>query len=185
MKELFEAIREHDWSRVQALVDADPSLAIFAASMQGDSERIKELLAANRALVSQPSSDGWTPLHLAAYFGSAPAVRVLLDGGAAVNARSTNAMQNLPLHAAASGGHAEIVKLLIDRGASVNGRQHGGWAPLHAAALTGDLEMARALVAGGADISPRAENNQQPLDLALTKGHQEMVEYLESLGAKL
>ena len=52
MKELFEAIRAGDLSRVKALVDADPSLAIFAAAIQGDTARIEELLAANRSLVS-------------------------------------------------------------------------------------------------------------------------------------
>ena len=46
MKELFEAIRAGDSSRVAELVAADPSLAIFAASIQGDTARIEELLAA-------------------------------------------------------------------------------------------------------------------------------------------
>ena len=36
MKELFEAIRAGDSSRVAELVAADPSLAIFAAAIQGD-----------------------------------------------------------------------------------------------------------------------------------------------------
>jgi hypothetical protein len=36
MKELFEAVRAGDLARVQALVDADPSLAIFAAAILGD-----------------------------------------------------------------------------------------------------------------------------------------------------
>ena len=39
MKELFEAVRAGDLARVQALVDADPSLAIFAAAMQGETAR--------------------------------------------------------------------------------------------------------------------------------------------------
>jgi uncharacterized protein len=185
MKELFEAIRAGDLSRVNALVEADPALAIFAASMRGDTAAIEELLTANRSLVSGMSEDGWTPLHLAAYFGKRDAARVLLNKGAAVNARSTNAMQNMPLHAAAAGKHAEIARLLIDRGASVDARQHGGWTPMHAAALTGDVPLATILVEAGADVSARAENNQRPLDLALTNGQQNMVEFLETHGAAL
>ncbi len=111
--------------------------------------------------------------------------RLLLNKGAEVNARSTNAMENMPLHAAAAGKHSEVVKLLIDRGASANVRQHGGWTPLHAAAQNGDLESARTLVAGGADVQTRADNNQSALDLALTKGQQAMVDYLEANGARL
>jgi ankyrin repeat protein len=185
MKELFEAIRAGDSSRVAALVEADPSLAIFAASIQGETANLDELLTANRSLVSALSTDGWTPLHLAAFFGKKDAARLLLNKGAPVNARSTNAMENMPLHAAAAGKSTEIAKLLIDHGANVNARQHGGWTPLHAAAQNGDLEMARSLVGAGADVQTRAENNQTALDLALMGGKQEMVEYLESNGASL
>ncbi len=185
MNELFAAVREGDLSKVAALVEADPTLAIFAAAIVGDTGQLETLLTANRALTSAVSTDGWTPLHLAAFFGKDDAARLLLNKGALVNARSTNAMQNAPIHAAAAGRHAGLVKLLIDHGASANARQHGGWTPLHAAAQNGDLEMARTLVAGGADVQSRAENNQTALDLALTKGQQAMVEYLESNGAHL
>lgn len=185
MKELFEAVRAGDLSRVAALVEADPSLAIFAASILGETAQIETLLTGNRSLVGLLSSDGWTPLHLAAFFGKLDAARLLLNNGAVVNARSTNPMQNMPLHAAAAGKHAEVAKLLIEHGAPVNARQHGGWAPIHAAAQNGDIELAKVLVAAGADVMVRAENNQTALDLALTKGHQAMVEYLESNGASL
>ncbi|HLX45699.1 MAG TPA: ankyrin repeat domain-containing protein [Bryobacteraceae bacterium] len=185
MKELFDVIRAGDSSQVAALVAADPSLAIFAASIQGETARIEELLSANRSLVSALSSDGWTPLHLAAFFGKLEAARLLLNKGAQVNARSTNPMQNMPLHAAAAGKHSEIIKLLLDHGASANARQHGGWTPLHAVAQNGDVDSAKALLSSGADVEARADNSQRALDLALTKGQQAMVEFLEANGAKL
>jgi len=184
MKELFEAIRAGNSSQVAALVAADPSLAIFAAVM-GDPAPLEALLSGNRSLISAVSTDGWTPLHLAAFFGKTESVRILLNKGAEVTARSTNPMQNMPLHAAAAGRHAEIVKLLLDHGAPANARQHGGWTPLHAAAQNGDLDSARALVSSGADVKARADNNQSALDLALTAGQQAMVEFLEANGAQL
>jgi ankyrin repeat protein len=189
MNELYEAVRANDSARVQALLEADPTLAIFAAAMQGatqgETTHLDELLAANRSLVSAVSPDGWTPLHLAAFFGAADAARALLNKGASPSARSTNAMQNLPLHAAAAGGHANLVKLLIEHGSPVGARQHGGWTALHAAAQSGDVGMAEILISAGADVSARADNNQCALDLALTKGHQPMVEFLEAHGAIL
>lgn len=185
MKELFEAIRAGDLSRVAALVEADPTLAIFAASIQGETARIEELLAGNRSLISSLSTDGWTPLHLAAFFGKKDAVRLLLNKGAEVNARSTNPMANTPLHAAAAGKDTETAKILLDHGANANARQHGGWTALHAAAQNGDVEMARALIASGADVQVRADNHQNALDLALTKGQQGMVDFLETHGARL
>src|SRR6185437_11435842 len=126
MKQLYEAIRAGDQQRAAALVDADPSLAIFAAAIQGDLTHLETLLAANRSLVSAISEDGWTPLHLASFFGKPDAARLLLNRGAEVNARSTNSMENTPLHAAVAGRNAEIVSILLERGASANARQSGG-----------------------------------------------------------
>jgi uncharacterized protein len=185
MKELFEAIRAGDLSRVTALVEADPSLAIFAAAILGRTEEVERLIAGNRSLVSVLSSDGWTPLHLAAFFGHRETALALLNKGAPLSARSTNEMHNTPLHAAAAGRHAAIVKLLLDHGAAANASQHGGWTPLHAAAQHGDVEMAKLLVDAGADVKARADNHQSALDLALTKGQQSMVDFLEANGASL
>ena len=55
-------------AQVQALVGADPMLAIFAAVVAGDETESDALLSANRSLISAISPDGWTPLHLAAHF---------------------------------------------------------------------------------------------------------------------
>ncbi len=185
MQELYTAVRSGDAAQVQAVIDADPGLAIFAAAMRGDAPRIEALLAANRSLASAFSPDGWTALHLACHFGREDAARALVNKGADVMARSTNAMSNTPLHAAAAGRAVKVAKLLLERGASANARQNGGWTPLHAAAQNGDLELAGGLIEAGADSNARAENQQTPLDLALTRGHQEMVELLEARGARL
>lgn len=185
MKELFEAVRSGDLARVRDLVAADPSLAIFAAAILGETDQLEALLTANRSLLAASSDDGWTPLHLAAFFGRSEAVRLLLNKGAEVAARSTNGMRNTALHAAAAGRHAGVAKLLLDHGADANARQEGGWAPLHASAQSGDLETARVLVEGGADPSVRADNQQRPLDLAVLKAQQAMVEFLEARGARL
>jgi adenosylhomocysteine nucleosidase len=184
MKELFEAVRANDAARIEALVAADPTLAIFAAAMTGDTEKLEALLTGNRSLVNAVS-DGWTALHLAAFFGQEAAARALLNKGASTKMRSTNAMNNLPIHAAAAGKHTSIVKLLLEHGTPANAQQHGGWTALHAAAQHGDVDMARVLVANGADVSARADNQQRPLDLAVLKAHQTMVEFLESNGASL
>jgi uncharacterized protein len=160
-------------------------LDIFSASMMGNVAKLEQLLAGDKSLVAQVSHDGWTPLHLAAFFDAEPAVKLLLNHGASVSARATNQMRNMPIHAAAARRSAATVKILIEHGAQVNAQQHGGWMPLHAAAQNGDLLTTALLVDAGADVNARADNNQRPLDLALTKGHQNIVDYLESKGARL
>jgi len=185
MQQLYEAFRARDRERANAVVAADPNLAIFAAALFGDSAEIEKLLAANRSLVSAVSPDGWLPLHLAAHFGHTYAASALLNRGAHVNALSTNALRNTPLHAAAAGRAQAVAKLLLDAGAIANSRQNGGWTPLHSVAQNGDIEFARLLTEAGADVNALADNQQRPLDLALTKGHQAMVDFLESHGASL
>lgn len=159
-------------------------LDIFAACLAGVNERLVELLAADRGLVNSYSHDGWTPLHLVAFFGRPDLAEILLANGADVHARSTNQMHNTPLHAAVAGKRPDLASVLLSHGAEVNARQHGGWMPLHAAAQNGDTELARLLISLGAEVNARAENNQTPLDLALTKGHGSVVELLESHGAE-
>lgn len=185
MKELFEAVRANDTGRIAALVAADPALAIFAAAMTGDVAQLETLLTGNRSLTTAVSTDGWTALHLAAFFGQEAAARTLLNKGADVKMRSTNPMNNLALHAAAAGKHVPLMKLLLEHGTPANAQQHGGWTALHAAAQHGDVDMARMLIENGANISARADNQQRPLDLAVLKANQAMVTFLESNGATL
>jgi uncharacterized protein len=165
------------------LLDRGASLDVFLAAMNGSVDRLKELIGGEPALSRGLSLDGWTPLHLAAFFNHPEAARLLIDAGADVNARSTNAMTNMALHAAVAGRAADVARILLERGAQVNATQHGGWTPLHGAAQSGNTELARLLIAAGGDVRARADNQQCALDLALTRGHQEMVRLLEEYGA--
>lgn len=160
------------------LVRSGAAVDAHTASAMGDTTRIEKSLAADPEVVNKHSVDGWTPLHLAAFFGQKRAAELLLSRGASALARSTNAMNNHPIHAAAAGRSRDLVALLLEHGAEVNATQHGGWTPLHAAAQNGDPEMTAVLLANGADPSIRADNNQSALDLALGKGAQEVVDLL-------
>jgi ankyrin repeat protein len=161
------------------LLEKGVELDVFAACMAGAKERVVELIEANPALIGEYSHDGWTPLHLACFFGQAAVAEALISRGADVRARSHNPMRNTPLHAAAAGRSKDAVRTLLENGADVNARQEGGWTALHAASQNGDVEMVRLLIAGGADVQARAENQQNAMDLALTKGHQAVVDLLD------
>lgn len=163
----------------QLLLASGAKVDAFIAAAAGDTRRLEQAVAADPAVLQRHSADGWTPLHLAAFFGHKEAARRLLDAGASVLARSSNGMNNHPLHAAAAGKRRDLVALLLERGADVNATQAGGWTALHAAAQNGDAEMATVLLANGADRAMRADNGQNALDLALGKGAQEVVDLLD------
>ncbi len=95
--------------------------------------------------------DGFRPLQLAAFFGHAQVVRVLLDAGADVAARSTNGMALQALHSAAASGHIGIVSMLLEAGADPNSEQVGGYTALDAADQIGDTDLQALLVAAGAE----------------------------------
>lgn len=64
------------------------------------------------------SNLGWTPLHLASYFGHKTVVEFLLDQGADINA--VNDSGDTPLHKAAFVGREDIVCVLLARNANIN-----------------------------------------------------------------
>lgn len=164
------------------LLEVRPHLDFFEACVAGQTAVVMNAIGENNSLLESHNTDGWTPLHLAAFFGHPELAQALLDKNAPVDARSTNAMKNTPLHAAAAGGKTNLVQILLRNGADVNARQEGGWTALHASAQNGNRPMVEALIANGADAQARAANNQTPLDLALLKGHGEIVALLEELG---
>jgi ankyrin repeat protein len=166
------------------LLELGIELDFFAATMAGAGSRVKELIDAEPTLVTSYSHDGWTPLHLAAFFAQPSVADALLAHGADVNARARNGTTNTPLHAGAAGRNLDVVRALVEHGADVNARQEGGFTALHSAALNGDVEIARLLISHGADVQARASNNQNALDLALTKGHQAMVNLLDESAAQ-
>jgi ankyrin repeat protein len=167
------------------LLKQGAQLNFFDECVAGETASVMAQIEATPALLESHSSDGWTPLHLAAFFGAKDLAEALLAKGAAIDARSTNNMQNTPLHAAIAGRRTALVEFLLERGANANARQTGGWTALQGAAQGGDREMVEMLIAHGADLNARADNNQCALDMALMRGHQDIADLLEGLGAKL
>jgi ankyrin repeat protein len=165
----------------ELLMGAGPPADIFEASaFTGQVERGKALLDADPSLATAWSPDGFTPLHLAAYFGQDEMAKFLVDHGADVNAVSRNPMALQPLHSAASSRSAGIVRLLLERGAAVNAKQHGGYTPLHAAASNGDVATTELLLSFGANPEQTTDDHRTPIDFAREKGAENIVSLLRS-----
>lgn len=156
------------------LVDAGPPLDIFLAASIDRADRVKELLAADPALASAYSDDGFTALHFAAYFGATDAIAALIASGAAIEAKTKNFLENAPLHAAAAGGRIEAARLLLRHGADPNARQHGRSTPLMTAAFANNRELAELLIARNANVELRNADGKTAADVAASIGNMEL-----------
>jgi ankyrin repeat protein len=169
---------------------------LFQAIRANDLAGLAQQLSAGSDVHARDAR-GNTPLIYAAAFGSAEAVRLLIENGAEPNARNglgataliwaaadlpklrllvahaadVNARSRLGrtalMIAAACDGCAENVRLLIEKGAAVDGKDNGGTTALALAAQAGDVESMRLLLAHGADARAASGGGLTPLMLAL------------------
>jgi ankyrin repeat protein len=160
----------------------------YQAIRQNDLSALQSLVREHG--IDTKGSQGQTPLMLAAAFGSADAVRVLIASGADVKMASpagvtavhwavtdigktrtlidagadVHAVTQLgrtPLIiAAAAHDSSDVVRLLLSKGANVNAADNTGVTPLIAAANADNLEVATMLLAHGADVHSKARTGQ-------------------------
>lgn len=164
-------------SRIGQLLD------IFEASAVGDALTLRQILNETPQAAHDFSGDGWTPLHLAAAFGTPEAAQVLIENGAHVDAVSKNPQTNQPLHAAlALGRNSETIELLLKAGANPNARQTGGFTPIFSAAAANRRDLVELLIAHGADPSISNDFAQTAAGFARERNHTELADWLDGLG---
>lgn len=163
--EVLDALYRGDRERVDALLADGPDLTIFEAAAVGDAARVHELLLLEAGFVDLWSPDGFTALHLAAFFGHPDVAAELLRRGADVSAVARNPLGVQALHSAAAGGHTDVARVLLEHGADPNARQEGGFVPIHAAAQSGNDELYELLVANGADQEAATDDGRTAADL--------------------
>jgi ankyrin repeat protein len=133
-----------------ALRQSLDALDVFEAAALGEREALLAALAADPGAARAYSSDGFTALHLAAFFRQPEAARLLLERGADPGAVARNPMQVQPLHSAAAASQLDIARALLDAGADPDARQHGGHTALDAATRNGDQALVDLLLRRGA-----------------------------------
>ncbi len=158
--ELLTALYTQRVDEAAALASRLPRLDVFEAAAMGDDARLRELLNADPAYARSWSDDGFTPLHLAAFFAHPECVRTLIEAGADADACSQNAMSVHPLHSAVASRSLRCVELLLAAGSDPNARQAGGYTPLHEAVHNGDPAIEAAFLAAGADTSLRSDDGR-------------------------
>jgi ankyrin repeat protein len=127
---LYLAMRE-DAPKVAAALLAHPATRIDATNAVGETPLMMAALRGRLDWIqrfiergAQVQRDGWTPLHYAASGPEPRAVKLLLDRGAPIDARSPNG--STPLMMAARYGDEAATQELIARGADPTLRNERG-----------------------------------------------------------
>ncbi len=149
-------------------------LDLYEAATLGRAARLKTILGQSRLRVNEAGPEGFTPLGLAAFFGHADAVKVLLEHGAAVNDKDRSRFGNTALDAAVAANSADVVRILLAAGADPNVRDSADYTPLHKAAANGNGDIVRMLLEHGADATAARKGGGTPAEEALAKGHPEV-----------
>jgi ankyrin repeat protein len=108
--------------------------------------------------------------------GQGRAAELLLDAGAAIDARDASGQTALML--AAERGLAGMASLLLERGASPDLRDSRGESALIRASRAGEAQAVQALLAGGADPSLESKKGETALSAALHAGRYALAEPL-------
>ena len=175
---LMQARYENRMDIVDLLRKAAGELDIFESSALGDVARLNRLLANDGELVKARSADGFTPLHLACFFGQLEAAETLVQHGADANAVSPSRIA--VIHSAAASRNAALLKLVLRAGANPNSQQQAGYTALHEAAMHNSVERAQALLDAGADPAIKTDKGQTTADMAVQEGSREVAELLAS-----
>jgi len=176
------------WPIVDRILATGPDLDRFEAAIVGDAERLRTLLdeaerehaiepetssegGGSERPVDERSADGFTALHLAAFFGRPATVALLLERGADPNRWATGEQHVQPLHSAVAGGNEEVAAMLVVAGADVGARQAHGFTPLMGAAQNGLATTVDLLLAHGADPGAYDDDILTAAQLAERAGH--------------
>jgi ankyrin repeat protein len=182
--ELFDAIEAGDVGGVDAVLDADPSLA-SSRDASGVSALMRAFYRFDKALIETVKRRVDTlDLFEAAAFGDVDRLTALLgDEPSLVNAYSGDGFT--ALHFAAFFGRYEAAALLIERGAEVDafGR---GWmtgTAMHSAVSRLQSDVVRILLEAGANPNVRQSAGWTPLHAAAMNGDLTSIELLLASGA--
>ncbi|XP_075939591.1 nuclear factor NF-kappa-B p100 subunit-like isoform X2 [Anarhichas minor] len=147
-----------------SLLDKDGRSPIHLAALAGDTATLRPLLAhlgeRHAHLVNTPDYHGLHPLHLSVRRDGERCLRLLVEGGAKINAPEQKS-GNTALHLAVRENLFKVACTLItELKADVNASTFGGNTPLHLAASLGSPTLCSMLVAAGAD---KNVENDEPL----------------------
>lgn len=180
------------WSTQSSIPPLQQPTALHLAATNGDTNILSVILSPQyRVNLESRTTDGRTPLHAAVLASQLPAVTLLLDHGANIEAHDLH--KRTALHLVVGSGpkdhlssstqgqspHISILEHLLRRSALTSAREDDGSTPLHIAAFEGDVAAVKVLLDAGADPNAKRIGGLTPGELAKKMDQVEVVRVLE------
>jgi uncharacterized protein len=183
-QEFLAAIRNTDLTKIQQLLETNPSLASTKTST-GVSATIFALYNGNKQVAATiAEKKGKLDIFEAASLGElAQLIDLVRNNSSLVNSYSPDGFT--PVALAAYLGQKETVEYLVENGADVNAvaKNETGFTPLTGAVSQNHTEVAKILVKSSANVNHSYEGGFTPLAHAASSGNIELVRLLLDYGA--
>ncbi|MEM8757348.1 MAG: ankyrin repeat domain-containing protein [Planctomycetota bacterium] len=159
---------------------------LHAAAASGDTDAVRSAIARGEDVDAvqngaDNSGSGRTPLLEAVAAGQTEAAKMLLEAGAAPEARTRDGKSALML--AAGWSDTPMVEMLLAADARLDARSDLGWTALMLAASRGRSEAVQTLVSAGADVQMQNKWDQTALLVGCASGVTGTIEPLLNAGS--
>ncbi|MDC6389002.1 ankyrin repeat domain-containing protein [Maribacter sp. PR1] len=162
-------------------IELKKSFSFYEAIIAGKIDVVDECLRKNKNLINHHSTDGFTPVSLAAFFDQTDIAKLLLENGADPGLAAKNPSKVNALHSAVAKENYTLCELLIEKGGDVNSTQMQQVTALHSAIHRGNWEIVQLLIKNGADPSLKMENGDTPMAIAKREGFKKIEKFLADL----
>lgn len=163
--DLVELLLESDAK--MNILDDEGLMPLYYTARWGRGPAMKALLRKNRSKINYVAREdnGWTALHVAAYYGHHEVVAILREAQAKLDIRDYEGCT--PLLLATKRGHVEVMRKLLCELENVDSQSEAqdkdGDAPLMLAAANGLLAGVALLIEHGVDCNTRNEASWTPI----------------------
>ena len=148
----------------------------FYLIRKGESAKVQQQIEEGENL--SQTDRGHMPIHVAAHYGKADIVKMIIMHGGSVDVRTNTKLKLSSLHIAARYGHLSVVKVLVEQGADIEARTSEGLTPLAMAASEGFANIVEFLLNRGANANSQCDKNITPLNAATRNGRTAVVQVL-------
>ncbi|XP_034667182.1 ankyrin repeat domain-containing protein 49 [Drosophila subobscura] len=128
---------------------------------------VREILRLDPDAVNARDSDGYSPLHRAAYNNFVDIAKLLLQHKADPNARTD--LGWTPLHSACKWNNADVAQILLQFGADVNAESEGKQTPLHIAATVSNCRNTATTLLLDRNVQSKKENNSEEMAAVIAR----------------